>query len=288
MLAITLALAACGGGSTTPTIDGDPAVIDADSNRPDAPVSGTCGNAAPTGRLDRTIDVGGTQRTYILDVPADYDPDRPYPLIFAWHGRTGSAAGARSYFGIGAIAGSDSLLVYPQGLPVTADPNDTGWELEATGRDVALFDAMLAEVQAEYCVGRVYSMGHSFGGYMSNSIGCFRGGTGPDDVRAIAPIAGGGPFGTCTNMPISAVVIHGMQDQVVPFAQGEASRDAWLANAGCSTTSAPITPAPCVEYSGCTAGFNVRFCAHDETAGSGHGWPSWAPGAAWDLFQASP
>lgn len=287
-LGMAAALAACGGGGTTPTFDADPNAPDADPSAPDAPPSGTCGNAAPTGRLDRTIDVGGTTRDYILDVPAGYDPNRTYPVIFAWHGRTGTAVQARQYFGIGALAGDDALLIYPQGLPVTANPNDTGWELEANGRDVALFDAMLAEVQAEYCVGRVYSMGHSFGGYMSNSLACYRGGSGPDDVRAIAPIAGGGPFTACSGGPVSAVVIHGMQDQIVPFTQGEGSRDAWLDAAGCSATSSPITPAPCVEYSGCTAGLTVRWCAHDDPAFSGHGWPAFAPGAAWDLFQASP
>jgi polyhydroxybutyrate depolymerase len=293
-LGVAAAIAACGGGDST-TIDADPNAPDADPNAPDADPnapdaapSGSCGTAAPTGRIDRTIVVDGTERDYILDVPAGYDPDRTYPVIFAWHGRTGTAALARAYFGIDDVVGSNALVIYPQGLPVTANPNDTGWELEANGRDVALFDAMLAEVQAEYCVGRIYSTGHSFGGYMSNSLGCFRGGSGPNDVRAIAPIAGGGPFGSCTGMPISAVVIHGMSDAVVPFSQGEGARDTWLAAAGCSTTSSPITPAPCVEYSGCTGGFSVRFCAHTETASSGHGWPSWAPGAAWDLFQASP
>jgi poly(3-hydroxybutyrate) depolymerase len=285
-IAFPALLAACGGGSS-PAVDGDPTVLDSDPSTPDALVTGACGNAAPTGRLDRTIDVGGTTRTYILDVPGAYDPDRAYPIIFAWHGRTGTAALARAYFGIDDLAGADALIVYPQGLPVTADPNDTGWELTPNGRDVAFFDAMLAAVQGEYCTGRVYSMGHSFGGYMSNSLGCYRGGTGPSDVRAIAPIAGGGPFGSCQD-PISAVVIHGMQDMVVPFSEGVSARDRWLGAAACGTSSSPIAPAPCVEYSGCTAGLAVRWCAHDETAGAGHGWPSWAAQAAWELFRASP
>ena len=52
-------------------------------------------------------------------------------------------------------------------------------------------------------------------------------------MRAIAPVAGGGPFGTCPGDPVSAVIMHGMNDLVVPFTQGEGSRDTWRSDAGC-------------------------------------------------------
>lgn len=288
-LVLTVVLVACGGGGgDAPSPDGGGGLPDGGGTGADAARSDGCGVASPTGRVDGMIDVGGAARTYILDVPTGYDPSQPYPLIFAWHGRGGSGSLARMYFGIGGLAGSAALIVYPDGLPVSATPGDTGWELTEAGRDVALYDAILADLAARYCVGRVYSMGHSFGGYMSNTVACYRGGTGPLATRAIAPIAGGGPFTACGGDPVSAVVIHGMQDMVVPFTQGEGSRDRWRDDAGCMTASTPITPSPCIEYGGCTAGLTVRFCAHAETAGMGHGWPSWAAGAAWELFQASP
>ncbi len=255
----------------------------------DAPGSMGCGTAgAPTGQTTETITVGGVARTYLRVVPATYDPARAYPLIFAWHGRTGSAIGARSYFGMQTAVGDNAIVVYPQGLSVSQDPADTGWIVTATGRDVALFDAIQTAMTTTYCVGRTYSMGHSFGGYMSNALACHRGGTAPGTVRAIASIAGGPAGGTCTGAPMSALVIHGTTDSVVPFTQGTASRDAYLAKAACGTTTQAITPTPCVTYDGCTAGLAVRWCAHNETANGGHGWPSFAAGAAWQLFQASP
>ena len=238
--------------------------------------------------VTETIMVGGVARTYIRVVPATYDPMRTYPLIFAWHGRGGTAPGARSYFGIGAAAGDNAIVVYPQGLSVSTDPADTGWILTAAGRDIALFDAVQTAVTSAYCVGRTYSMGHSFGGYMSNALACYRGGTAAGDVRAIAVVAGGGPFGACSGAPMSALIIHGMSDSVVPFSEGTGSRDIWLTKAACAMTTQPITPSPCVAYDGCTAGLAVRFCAHNETAGGGHGWPSFAAGAAWQMFQDSP
>jgi polyhydroxybutyrate depolymerase len=255
----------------------------------DAPASMACGQpGAVTGVANATINVGGVERSYVRVVPANYDPERAYPLIFAWHGRTGSGTLARQYFRIEQAAGDAAIIVYPNGLPVTADPNDTGWELTADGRDIALFDALQAEISARYCIGRTYSMGHSFGGYMSNSLACFRGGTAAGKVRAIASIAGGGPFAACSGDPISAAIIHGMSDQVVAFTQGEASRDTWRTKAGCETTSMPIDPSPCVAYDGCDDGLVVRFCAHNETTNGGHGWPAFAAPTAWKLFQDSP
>ncbi len=288
---LALVLAACdessSGSPDAPVGGGTDAAVDASI---DAMGSMGCGPAgAATGQTTETIMVGGVARTYLRVVPATYDPMRTYPLIFAWHGRTGSAMGARQYFGMQTAVGDNAIVVYPQGLTVTAgDPNDTGWILSAAGRDIALFDAIQTAMTTTYCVGRTYSMGHSFGGYMSNALACYRGGTSPGQVRAIASIAGGGPNGTCAGDPLSALIIHGMSDSVVPFAQGTGSRDRWLTDAACGTTTQTIMPSPCVAYDGCTAGLAVRFCPHMETAGGGHGWPSWSAGAAWKLFQDSP
>ncbi len=287
-----LGLAACGGDGSSdnpdaaPAGDGMPAVDAA----VDAPGSMGCGTpGAATGQTTETITVGGVARTYLRVVPATYDPARTYPLIFAWHGRTGSAMGARSYFGVQTAVGDNAIVVYPQGLSVTAgEPNDTGWILTAAGRDVALFDAIQTAMTTTYCVGRTYSLGHSFGGYMSNALACHRGGTAPGAVRAIASIAGGPSGGSCSGAPMSALIIHGMTDSVVPFSQGTASRDAYRTKAACGTTTQAITPAPCVAYDGCSAGLALRWCPHTETTSGGHGWPSFAAGAAWKLFQDSP
>lgn len=287
-------VAACGGGDGDAVApDADPAAPDAAGpGAPDATPSAGCTPGGATGVVNGTIDVAGTSRSYILVVPDDYDAARRYPLIFAWHGRTSTAAVARQYFGIEAQAGGDAIVVYPQGLSVSADPNDTGWELTEAGRDVALFDALYARIAASHCVGPVYSMGHSFGGYMSNALGCFRGGDGdgPGDgtVRAIASVAGGGPFGACDAPPVSAVIIHGTVDSVVPYAQGEGSRDHWRDAAGCDASATSIDPAPCIAYDGCDDGLAVQFCSHDDAQFGGHGWPAFSAPAAWALFVAHP
>ena len=40
-----------------------------------------------------TIMSGGMSREYIIDIPADYDPTKPYRLIFSWHQAYGSDTG---------------------------------------------------------------------------------------------------------------------------------------------------------------------------------------------------
>ena len=43
----------------------------------------------------------------------------------------------------------------------------SGWDLTSGGIDVALFDALLADISDRYCVdaARIFSTGHSFGGF---------------------------------------------------------------------------------------------------------------------------
>lgn len=246
-----------------------------------APV-GPCGEPPPfTGAMPQSIEAAGMQRSYLLAIPEGYDPNLSYPVVFAWHGRGGTAELARLYFQVEEASAGAAIFVYPQGLPLPDMDNQTGWDLAPDAEDVALFDAILADLEARLCVdaGRVFSTGHSFGGYMSNALGCYRG----DALRAIAPVAGGGPFGACEGQ-VAAWVAHGTGDTVVPFAQGEGSRDHWTGANHCEDSSAAVDPAPCVAYAGCDAGAAVHWCEHSEAALGGHGWPAWAGPAIWAFF----
>jgi poly(3-hydroxybutyrate) depolymerase len=242
-----------------------------------------CGAAAATGAQEKTITVDSTERTYVLFVPAGYTPDSRAALVFAWHGLGGSGALARRYFGIESRAGKGAIFVYPDGL-ATGQDDKTGWELTAKGRDVAFFDAMLAEVSHDYCVDskRIFSTGHSFGAMMSNALGCFRG----DVLRAIAPVAGMPPRGQaagCTG-EVATWIAHGENDATVDFMSGGvATRDFWLGRNGCSTTdSAATMPEPCVAYSGCKADLPVHWCVHQDD----HNWPNFAAAGIWAFFSS--
>jgi poly(3-hydroxybutyrate) depolymerase len=151
---------------------------------------------------------------------------------------------------------------------------------------VEFFDAMLEALTGSACVdeSRIFATGHSSGGYFTNVLGCQRG----DVLRAIAPVAGGGPFGdggdapNCER-PVSAWIAHSEEDETVLFANGEGTLDYWLGSGDCDRESfESVSPDPCVAYGGCSAGLAVRWCSYE----GGHDWPSFAAEGIWEFFSS--
>jgi polyhydroxybutyrate depolymerase len=237
-----------------------------------------CGEAPPeTG--ERSLMLDGEERTYVLDLPPDYDPMLPYPIVFGFHGASTSGSTFRNAFygNLLSAMGDAAIVVHPDAL---GDP--TSWETE---RDVPFFDALVEALSAELCIdsARIFATGHSSGGFFSNALGCERG----DVLRAIAPVSGGGPFvfgGTSCTGEVAAWLAHGENDETVEFSSGEDSRDHWLEANGCGETSAAVTPPECVAYQDCNAEHPVHWCVYQE----GHDWPEFAPQAMWDFFEALP
>lgn len=240
-----------------------------------------------------TINVGGTTREYILGLPANYNANQKYPVVFAWHGRGGTDlqvawGGTSSYDVFGGFYGQRYLstqngkpmiFVSGQGL----DPNDAGagWP-NTNGQDVAFTQAMVAWLEANYCVdtSHIYSVGMSYGGIMSNTLGCAMG----DVFRAITPMSGLGPGGfggttTCKGQ-VAAWLAHGTQDTTIPIEAGMASRDYWVKANHCGATTAATSPSPCVAYQGCDPGHPVDWCEFD----GGHTVVSFEPQGIWTFL----
>ena len=183
----------------------------------------------------------------------------------------------------GSVNDGSAILVAGQGLATADDPTGYAWR-NTDGEDIAFTRAMVDWFSSNFCIDadRIFSTGMSYGGVMSNTVGCELG----DVMRAIAPIAGAGPgfggFGTpdCVG-PVAALLIHGTADETVAFSSGEASRDYWLEANGCGTTTAPVDPTEyCVAYDGCGAGTPVVWCVHD----GGHTIPDFSAQTVWDFF----
>jgi polyhydroxybutyrate depolymerase len=240
--------------------------------------SGGCSAAARVGERRLTVAIDGRERSYFVVVPAAGGVGKPLPLVFAWHGLGGSGALARRYFGVEAAAAGKAVFVYPDALPLPAFGNRAGWDLTAGGADLRFFDAMYEQLARDECfdVSRVFSTGHSFGGYMTNTLGCQRASV----LRAIAPVAGGVAGGACMARPMAAWLAHAMNDGTVPFAQGEAARARWAQASGCSTTTQPAEPAPCVAHDGCRPEAPVLWCVHTQN----HAWPAFAGAGIWQFF----
>jgi polyhydroxybutyrate depolymerase len=246
--------------------------------------SPSCGKAAPKGVLAKKVNVFGKSRSYTLVVPASYAPEVSQPLIYVLHGHGGTGAQARSSFEIETAAGGKGLFLYPDA--------PGGWDLDSeTGknRDVAFFDAMLAQAQSEYCVDlhRVFIAGFSNGAYMANQLACRR----SERVRAVVTHSGGGPYDSgptakydehgqleCGGKPVAALVIHGTADGTVAPSEGQKSIDHWVAANHCG---APAANGACAIYAGCMN--PVMAC---KVHGLGHiVWPE-AATRAWAFFDA--
>jgi poly(3-hydroxybutyrate) depolymerase len=231
-----------------------------------------------------SLSVSGTMREYILKLPDNYDPEHPYKLIFGFHARGGNAtqvagSGNNDYYGLYSRSEGSAIFVSPEGL-------DAGWRND-DGRDIDFVKALIALFDSKLCIDhqRIFSTGFSFGGMMSDAIGCAM----ADVFRAIAPMAGAipnpeHPYSGCdeVNMhPIAVWMAHGTSDTVVPIEDGKDALNLFLARAECGTQTMPVSPSPCVAYQGCNPDYPIHFC---EFSG-GHSVPSFAAQGIWAFFE---
>ena len=247
---------------------------------PNSDGTGGCG-ANPgltTGRHSITVD--GLHREYIIDVPANYNKNNPYRLIFAWHwlGGNADAVAGGGYYGLKDQSNGAAILVAPDRYN-TNGQDDSGWP-NTNGRDMQFLRAMLNEIKGSLCVdsNRVFSTGWSFGGMMSLAVGREMAGT----IRAIAPMSGAlfTPFND-NGKPTAAWIAHGKYDDFVTFnTVGMEARDYYLRANHCSNNTVPVDPSPCVEYQGCDAGQPVVWCPWDGP----HATPGFAGTAIWAFF----
>jgi poly(3-hydroxybutyrate) depolymerase len=231
--------------------------------------SAGCGKAVTTGTSQQTMTAFGLERGYYLSIPDSYDPMVPQRLVFGYHGSNYTGIMMRTYLDLEeAPLEEGSIFVYPDGLPLEGQPDHIAWELDEDGRDIAYFDELLAKLQSEFCIDndRIFVNGQSFGGLMTNAVGCLRG----DVVRAIAVVAGSGPRANSCQGQVAAWLTHGMDDESVDFASGEASRDHWVEANGCSTATMPGEPAECQAYQDCDPGHPVIWCPHVDDGGHQH------------------
>jgi poly(3-hydroxybutyrate) depolymerase len=259
-----------------------------------------CGKAPTLTSGSHTIQSSGQSRSYILRVPANYDSNHPYRLVFGFHWVGGTANDVDSggtdgynwsYYGLRRLAdsaGNGTIFVAPQGI-------NNGWA-NSGGQDVTFVDDMISQIEGGLCVDttQLFSAGFSYGGAMTYALACAR----ANVFRAVAVYSGANLSG-CSGgtQPIAYMGLHGIRDNVLPIAQGRALRDTFVRNNGC-TPQNPPEPAYgslthiITTYSGCRTGYPVVWAAFD---GAGHdpgpidgstgdGWHTWTSGAVWSFF----
>jgi poly(3-hydroxybutyrate) depolymerase len=216
--------------------------------------------------------VRGVEREYFLWVPASYDAQRAYPIVFRWHGSGGN--GTSGGLPIETAAAGDAIIASPSGVRGR-------WDLAPDGADVELFDTLLKQLGTEYCLDptRVFSYGFSMGGMMSNLLGCVRSGT----LRAVAPVEGAAARAECSGR-VAAWIVHTAEDTAVKIERGRAALESYLQRNGCDAAATAATePAPCVRYDGCAVGFPVVWC---QTTGPHNPQGSFSAPGAWQFFKS--
>ena len=263
-----------------------------------AATTGGCGKTPALATGTHSIQSGGKNRTYILNVPANYDSNRAYRLVFGFHWVGGTATDVATgqtvqrdvwaYYGLLRLSNSSTIFVAPQGI-------NNGWG-NAGGEDVTFVDDMLRQIESALCVDTTqrFSVGFSYGGAMTYALACAR----PTVFRAVA-VYSAGQISGCSGgtQPVAYLGAHGVRDGVFNIATGRSLRDRFVKNNGCSAQNPPEPSQGSLThtkttYSGCAAGKPVVWLAFDEGhiaapqdgATGDSGSRTWLPAETWNFF----
>ncbi len=235
-------------------------------------------------------------RSYRIEVPSDYSPAKPYPIIFVFHG-AGSTSAQSEGWGLQKAAGAaeNGIFIFPTGVPFQS--YGVGWDDRAKGYDLPFFDHMLKDVEAAYCIdqSRIFVAGFSWGGDFAIALACERG----DVLRAVAVNSASDDFndkgnpGSYLNLPCPAHAhppirfehaVGGDAQYAPPYFATTATFLQTLN--GCSATSAPVTSSSpgmaCVAFNGCQSA--LVECPFDPKLGHVLP-PHWAENT-WQFFMA--
>ena len=181
---------------------------------------------APEGFVERTWTVDGVKRTALVRVPVGASAQ--LAVVFGWHGHGGRSTHSAARWGYAQIDAT-SILVFPQGLPTVSPLVDKegrmpGWQTSVDsegGRDIKLFDTILADLKKEHAVDecRIFSMGHSNGAAFSYLLWQAR----PEVLAAIGAVAGSLRGDTKVTSPLPVIHVAGEKDPLVKFAWQKAT-----------------------------------------------------------------
>lgn len=245
------------------------------------------------------ITAANMQREYILNVPASYDKDKPYRLIIAYHELNGddNEMYRNQYYHLLPLSNETTIFVAPNGQKDGANcssASNCGWP-NPNGSDLALADAVVAQVEENFCIdtNRIFATGWSYGGSMSYKTACERPlGSDKGFVRGIAVYSAAQLSGNCT--PSKAVAYygsHGTSDSVLNYDGGVGLSQNFSKVNGCTwMTPAKVTSGNhvCTNLMGCTAEHPTQFCSfngdHTPDPKDSNQQTSWQYQLVWDFF----
>lgn len=174
------------------------------------------------GDTEETIAVDGTNRTYLLHVPANLK--KPAPLVLVFHGGGGHARNMPNFTKFDQLADQDGFVVaYPESY--NKSWNDTRGLSPAD--DVGFIRVVIEHLKRKWNIDskRIYATGISNGGFFSQRLACDM----ADQFAAVASVAATMPetlVPVCKpSRPISVMFMHGTKDPLVHIDGGTILRD---------------------------------------------------------------
>lgn len=255
--------------------------------------SAGCGKAPTLTTGKHMITSTNQQRSYIIDIPNNYDMNKPHRLFYTshWIGSTSEAVRDQNYYFLKPLANAaDEPVIF-----VAPQSDGQTWQ----EKDHALFDDILALVKDDLCVDttRVFATGFSFGGMITYSLSVNH----QKDIRAavgIAPANYNIWLPEKTGEPIAWMQTTGMGDTTCPWVNNEGQKRGakfigieHATNNGCTIPSdVPVWQQGghiCYDFEGCDAAFPTKVC----TFGGGHtnidndsNNQNWIARESWEFF----
>ena len=252
-----------------------------------------CGTAHPAQQVeDLTMQVGVRSRGYLRVIPNGYNAQKPYALIFWYHGAGATPElerGIPNYNhspGLERVTNGQAIFILPRALPGSG----LTWEHDDGGPDLAFFDALYQQITRDLCIdmAKVFVIGVSNGALFANHLASQR----SAQLAGVVTVALPGLGSEWEKVGIRAMLIQDDRDQ---FASAQQSLKKAASDAGCSVQngeSNPRQPNACLILSGCASSATpVAFCPWQVLPGyNPHDWPrfSGADDQIWNFLTGNP
>lgn len=175
-------------------------------------------NQADSPRVDlfTSIDVNGATREY--RVATTQTPHDRITLVFAFHGSTVDSMFLMPlYSNLDTLANDKTVVIYPNAI-------SQKWDLLGD-TDIRFFDALVDKYRSVHQIDNIFLVGMSRGGKFANIINSQR----PIDGIALHSSSLGDLTSVNAPKKCPVIIIHGINDALIPLADAQAMRDVYLA-----------------------------------------------------------
>jgi polyhydroxybutyrate depolymerase len=244
-------------------------------------------------RFYQSAIIDGRERTWLLNLPPNYNDTNSFPLVIALHGTGGQATQCENDYRLTQKANETGyVIVYPEGVRSDGILGIRTWNAgnccdfaqRYNINDVQFISTLIDRLISQYKIDpkKVYVTGISNGAMLAYRLACEI----PEKIAAIAPVSGtlitAQPCQPSRPMPI--LHIHSALDTKVPYAGGtglagyyfppvDSALHVWQGNNQCNATPQVVTDNDgykLTKWDNCFGNTSIECYL---TKDGGHSWP---------------